>query len=184
MSLIDFCLGGGTGFASELVLESVLSPSVKLFFQAGRSFRGAATGLCNGCIRVDNLVSKEEVWDTLAFPPFSLTNCSVLLCVLKLKGALSEGGRGARLFFPFPSGNCLLSGDSIFFWTTTWWLPSKSVAQGGGEGSSRWPIRNSPFVSSIFFCIMSVKLTSFIGESMPVTILRKKIHGKNSKQIL
>lgn len=184
MSLIDFCRGAGTGLASKLVLVSVCSPSVKLFFLAGRSFRGAAIGFCKWCIRVDNLVSKGEVWDTLVFSQLSLTNWSVLLCVFKLNAALPEGGRGARLFFPFPSCNCLLAGDNTFFLMTTWWLPSKSVAQGGGEDSSCWPIRNSPFVCSIFFCIISVKLSSFIGESMPVIILRKNTWKKIQKQYM
>ena len=114
MSLIDFCLGAGTGLASNLVLVSVCSPSVKLFFLAGRSFRGAAIGFCKWCIRVDNLVSKGAVWDILVFSQLSLTNWSVLLCVFKLNGALSEGGRGARLFFPFPSCNCLLADGNTF----------------------------------------------------------------------
>lgn len=170
MSLIDFCLGAGTGLASQLVLVSVCSPLVKLFFQAGRSFRGAAIGFCKWCIRVDNLVSKDEVWDTLVFSQWSLADSSVLLCVFKLNGALSEGGRGARLFFRFPSCNCLLAEGNTFFWMTTGWSPSKSATQGGGEGSSCWPMRNCPFVSSIFLCIVSVKLSSFIGESMPVII--------------
>lgn len=171
ISLIDFCLGVGTGLASKLVLVSICSPSVKLFFLAGRSFRGAAVGFCKWCMRVDNLVFNDEVWDTLpAFSELSVTNGSVLLCVFKLNGALSGGGRGARLFFLFPSGNCLFAEDNTFFWMTTGWLPSKSVAQGGGEASSCWPIRNCPLVSSTFFCIISVKLSSFIGESMPVII--------------
>lgn len=149
---------------------SVCSPSVTLFFLAGRSLRGAAIGFCKWCIRVDNLVSKNEVWGILVFSQLSLNNWSVLLCAFKLNGALSGGGRGARLFFLFSLCNCLLAEDNTFFWTTTWWLPSKSVVQGGGEDSSCWLIRNCPFFSSIFFCIRSVKLSSFVGESMPVII--------------
>lgn len=178
MSLIHFCLGAGIGLASILVLVSVCSPSVKLLFLAGRSFRGAATGFCKWCIGVDSLVSKGEVWDTLVFSQLPWTNWFLLLCVFKLNGALSEGGRGARLFFPFSSCNCLLAGDNTFFLMRTWWLPSKSVAQEGDEASSCWPIRNSPFVSSIFFCIIPVKLSSFIGESMPVIIIRKNTWNK------
>lgn len=143
MSLIVFCLGAGTGLASILVLVSVCSPSVELLFLAGRSFRGAATGFCKWCIGVDSLVSKGEVWDTLVFSQLPWTNWFLLLCVFKLNGTLSEGGRGARLFFPFSSCNCLLAGDNTFF----------SVAQEGDEDSSCWPTRNSPFVSSIFFVL-------------------------------
>lgn len=66
MSLMDFCLGAGTGFVSKLVLVSVCSPSAELFFLAGRSLRGAATGFCKWCVGGDNLGSEGKAPGTLA----------------------------------------------------------------------------------------------------------------------
>lgn len=57
MSLMDFCLGTGTGFASRLVLVSVCPMSAELFFLAGRSLRGAATGFWRWCVGSNSLGS-------------------------------------------------------------------------------------------------------------------------------
>ena len=72
MSLMDFCLGAGTGLSSKLVFVSACSPSAELFFLAGGSLRGAATGFWKGCICDDSLGSEGEAAEMLAWVLLSL----------------------------------------------------------------------------------------------------------------
>lgn len=184
MSLMDFCLGTGTGFASRLVLVSVCPMSAELFFLAGRSLRGAATGFWRWCVGGDSLGSEgeDEAPETPAWVALSL-DWFALPWVFMQKGGWSVGGSGARLFFLFPSGAGSPIGDNTFFSMTISWLPSKTAAHGGAADWSSRPMRNCRLVSPIFFCIMSVTLSSFTGESMPVVIIRRNFMEKNQTVI-
>lgn len=150
MSLMDFCLGAGTGFPSKLVLASVGPLSSELLFLVGRSLRGAATGFWRWCVGGDSLRSEDGAPETPTWASLSL-DWPMLPCVFTLKGGWSIGGRGARLFFLFPSGAGLPAGDKTFFWMTISWLPSNTEAHGGVVDSSSRPMRNCPLVSPIFF---------------------------------
>lgn len=175
---MHFCLGVGTGLVSDSALvtnETGFPWPAKLFFLQEPILQGAAMGVCNCCIIVDNFESKEElladVWSDFSW--FSLPNCSVFTCALALYGDLSEGGGGALLFFPLPSIGLAVSPfepGCVFFWTTILWDPSKSEAHKEDADSFCWPSRNSPSVSSIFLCMISAKPSCFTGESMPVIL--------------
>lgn len=175
---MPFCLGVGTGLVSDLVLltrEMGFPGPAKPLFLQGPILRGAAMGVCSCCIFVANTDSEEEVladvWS--GFPQFSLPSCSVFTCAFALYGDLSEGGGGALLFFPLLSWGLVASlfgSRCMFFWTVISWDPSKSEAHRADADSSCWPRRNSPWLSSIFLCMISTKPSCFTGESMPVIL--------------
>lgn len=165
-----FCLGVGTGLVSDSVFvtkEMGFLWSAKLFFLQGQMWWGAAMGVCNCCVSVDNAESTELQDVPPGLSQFSLSSSAMFPHAFALYAGLSEGGGGALLFFPLPSLGLAVC---IFFWTTISWDPSKSEAHKEDAGSFCWQSRNSPSLFSIFLCMISAKPSCFTGESMPVIL--------------
>lgn len=89
-------------------------------------------------------------------------------------GSLSDGGGGARRFLllsgvEFVLGLGLERGVEVLLWDTTKECdPSKRVDQSGASFLSSQPMRKLPSVSSILLWMISVILSNFPGELIPV----------------